>query len=229
VAASSFGFVANVPSSTVQLLTPGLVLALFVYALTIIEAKDPLTVRRALSAFGRGRLGEAASIAPLGLLTIFIYLVVQIIAILLIAFVGDVGSIRIAGIPLSGFSLNLALALFLFLIRDISLVWICVFSRDAKMAEAYGLVAWFILYGPIPIILVVGISRELLPVFYPVGLWGWELSVLPVLVETLLCLILLVWRWKSFWRQGGPKRPAAKTKTPSSTDGGADASPNTAP
>ena len=120
---------------------------------------------------------------------------------------------------LSDFGIHYALAILLFAIRDISLVWSFSLGRDSKLAEAYGLVAWFILYGPIPIILVVGISRDLLPVFYPTGTGGWELSVLPALVVAICCLILLVWRWRRFWRLGGPSRPAPKKST--SSEGGA--------
>ncbi len=221
VVAYSFGFVATVPSATVKLLVPGLVLGFFVYVLTVVEAKDPLSTRRALAAARRGRFVEAASTAPLALLTIVLFVIVKIVEIALIAAVGEGGNIRLLGQSIDEIGLTFALATLLFAIRDISLVWVFSLTRDAKLAEAYGLVAWFILYGPIPIILVAGISRELLPVFYPVGILGWELSVLPALVIAVLCLILLVWRWHRFWKQGGPQRRAPKK--PSSADGSAPA------
>ena len=104
------------------------------------------------------------------------------------------------------------------ILRTVNICWITTMvwlgANAFGMTVPLGAMATFF-----PIILVVGISRDLLPVFYPTGTGGWELSVLPALVVAICCLILLVWRWRRFWRLGGPSRPAPKKST--SSEGGA--------
>lgn len=213
----SFGYVADLPSSSIKILLPGVVLWLFTYALAVAEAKDLVLVRQFLRTFFRGRVLRALSDAPLFFVTLLFFLVAQVAGIFLLLAIPEDGGLRILGVSLGGIAVNQAIALLLFAVRDISIVWMYVLARDNSLAEGYGLITWFVLYGPVPVLFIAARQFDLLAIVYPIGTGGFAVGILPALVIAVGCLIFLVWRWRRFWQRGGPRQPAPKK--PMSTDG----------
>ncbi len=210
----AFGYVADLSSVSLKILLPGLILWLFTLVLTLAEAKDLVLLRKVFRDLGRGRLLRAVSDGPLIVVTALLFLVVQAATIVILAFTPDHGSLNFLGVFLGEIAFHHSIALLLFAIRDVMIVWMFVLSRDGSLAEAYGFVTWFVLYGPVPVLIFAARQFDLLAVTYPTGMGGFYIGILPVLVIAVGCLIFVIWRWRRFWRQGGPKRPVPKKSTP---------------
>ena len=191
------------------LLLPTALLAVMLWTIALIEAKDPLTLRQSLQALGRGRWREGATLLPLWLVTYIAFALVVAGSIV----VGAGGSVslrvlRIPGEPASE-TLLILVAAFLFVTRDVLIVQTLALGREANLAGVYGGFAWFVLYFPVPAVLVAGKQTQLLGLLLPTGQGGWLLGVLPAAIQAALCLILFTWRWRAYWRENAAKAPAA--------------------
>jgi hypothetical protein len=191
------------------LLLPAALLAVMLWTVTLIEAKDPLTLRQSLQALGGGRLRDGASIMPLWLVT---YVVLALVVAGAIVF-GAGGSVslrvlRIPGQP-EAETLLILIGLFLFVTRDVFIVQALALGREANLAGVYGGFAWFILYLAVAAVLVAGRQTELLGLVLPTGQGGWLIAVLPAAVQAAICVVLFVWRWRVYWRENAAKAPAA--------------------
>lgn len=191
----------------IALLLPAGLLAVMLWTVTLIEAKDPLALRQSLQHFGRGRWRDGATIVPLWLVTYFAFALAVAAAI---AFgVGGSVSLRFLRIPeLPAAEAPLILvATFLFVTRDVLIVQTLALGRDANLAGVSGGMAWFVLYLPLPAVLVAGRQTQLLGIVLPTGQGGWLLGVLPAAAQAGLCLVLFAWRWRAYWRENAARAP----------------------
>jgi hypothetical protein len=190
------------------LLLPAGLLAVMLWTITLIEAKDPLTLRQSLQALGRGRWGEGATLIPLWLVTYVAFALV--VAGSLVLGAGGSSSLRVLRIPGEPASdtLLILVATFLFVTRDVLIVQALALGREANLAGVYGGFAWFVLYFPVPAVLIAGKQTQLLGIVLPTGQGSWLLGVLPAAIQAALALILFAWRWRQYWRENAAKAPA---------------------
>lgn len=193
----------------IALLLPAGLLALMLWTVTLIEAKDPLTLRQSLQHIGRGRWRDGFGILPLWLVTYGVFALAVAGAIALGA--GEAVSLRFLRIPdaPTADATLILVATVLFLTRDVLIVQTLSLGRDAGLAGVSGGMAWFVLYFAVPAVLVAGRQTALLGIVLPTGQGGWLLGVLPAAVQAGLCLILFAWRWRAYWRENAAKAPAA--------------------
>lgn len=189
------------------LLVPTSVVLLMLWAMTLIEAKDPLTLRQCFGALRAGNWSEAATLVPLWLVTYVAFAAIVAVS-LVIAAGGAIGTLRIPGELDVDLVLVLAAA-FLFATRDVLIVQTLTLGRDGGMAGLYGAIFWFVLYFAIPAVFVAGKQSALLGAFLPTGQGGWMLCLLPAAAEALVCAVLLRWRWAAFWRENRAKATTA--------------------
>lgn len=193
----------------IALLLPAGLLAAMLWTVTLIEAKDPLSLRQSFQHFASGRWRDGAGILPLWLVT-YAALALAVAGGIALGAGGSVPlqSLRIPGIEATETKLVLLAAL-LFLTRDVLIVQTLALGRDANLAGVSGGMAWFVLYFPLPAVLVAGQQTPLLGIVLPTGQGGWLLGVLPAAVQAGLCLILFAWRWRAYWRENAAKIAAA--------------------
>jgi hypothetical protein len=194
---------------TVALLLPTAMAIVILWVLTLIEAKDPLTLRQCFSAGLRGHLIKAAMLVPLWLVTYVSFCLVAVASVVL-ATTGT-EALRSVNIPgeATADTILIVVAALLFLTRDILIVQIFTLGRDGHLAGLYGAVFWFVLYFAIPSVIVVGQRRDLLGVVLPTGQGDWMLCLLPVAGEVVLCALLFAWRWHAYWRENAARSPTA--------------------
>lgn len=192
----------------IALLLPAGLLAVMLWTVTLIEAKDPLSLRQSLQRLGRGQGRDAATLMPLWLVTYAVFALVVAVSIVL----GAGGSVslrvlRIPGEPASE-TLLILVATLLFLTRDVLIVQILSLGRDASLAGVAGGMAWFVLYFAVSAVLIAGKQTALLGLVLPTGQGGWLLGVLPAAAQVAICLALFIWRWRAYWRENAAKAPA---------------------
>ncbi len=193
----------------IALLLPAGLLAVMLWTVTLIEAKDALALRQSLRHLARGRWSAGAALLPLWLVTYAVFALATIGAIALGAG-GPVSLrfLRIPGEPVSD-TLLILIATFLFLTRDILIVQALALGRDASLASVSGGMAWFVLYFAVPAVLIAGQQTQLLGIVLPTGQGGWLLGILPAAAQAALCLALFAFRWRAYWRENAAKAPAA--------------------
>jgi len=191
------------------LLLPAGLLAVMLWTMTLIEAKDPLTLRQSLQCLGRGQWRDAATLVPLWLVTYVVFAIAIAVSIAIGA--GGSVSLRVLRIPgePAGETLLILIATFLFLTRDVLIVQILSLGREPGLAGVSGGMAWFVLYFAVSAVLIAGKQTQLLGLVLPTGQGGFLLGVLPAAVQAALCLVLFVWRWHAYWRENAAKTPAA--------------------
>jgi hypothetical protein len=189
------------------LLLPTGLLAVMLWTITLIEAKDPLTLRQSLEALGRDRWREGTTLLPLWLVT-YVVFALAVAGSVVIGAGGPVSLrvLRIPGEPASD-TLLILVALFLFVTRDVLIVQALALGREANLAGVYGGLAWFVLYFPVPAVLIAGRQTQLLGIVLPTGQGGWLLGVLPAAIQAALALVLFAWRWRAYWRDNAAKAP----------------------
>jgi len=201
-------------STVMQLLLPVWLVSFFVYPLILAERKDPMGGAAILSHLGRGKIISALGLMPLWALTAIVTYVL-LAASVTASFFDDwtflAGQIpEIANWVKSGASIRLHLiALGIFLLRDILLVMVFAYGRDSFGAAAYGAIFWFLLYGPIPLVLALARFEQAYTIFYPITVHGWAWQLLPVAGVTLLLLVLFILRWRAYLAWSGEERQAA--------------------
>ena len=191
------------------LLLPAGLLAVMLWTITLIEAKDPLGLRQSLQQMRRGRWRDGATLVPLWLVTYVVFALAVAASIAL----GAGGSVslrflRIPGEPAAE-TLVILVATLLFVTRDVLIVQALALGRDAALAGVSGGMAWFVLYFAVPAVLIAGRQMQLLGIVLPTGQGGWLLGVLPAAAQAALCLALFAWRWRAYWRENAAKAPAA--------------------
>lgn len=193
----------------IALLLPCWLLALMLWAVTLIEAKDPLSLRQSLQRFGRGQWRDGATLVPLWLVTYIVFTIAIAVSIVLAA--GGTVSLRILRIPgePQADTMLILIGLLLFLTRDVLIVQILSLGREANLAGISGAVIWFVSYFAIPAVLIAGKQTHLLGLAVPTGQGGWLIAVLPAAVQAAICVVLFAWRWRAYWRENAAKAPAA--------------------
>jgi hypothetical protein len=192
----------------IALLLPAGLLAVMLWTVTLIEAKDPLALRQSMQHLARGRWRSGAALVPLWLVTYAAFAIAVAGGIALGAG-GPVSLrfLRIPGEPASD-TLLILIAAFLFLTRDVLIVQALALGRDAGLAGVSGGMAWFVLYFAVPAVLIAGRQTELLGIVLPTGQGGWPLGVLPAAAQAALCLALFAFRWHGYWRDNAARAPA---------------------
>ncbi len=188
----------------IALVLPAGLLAVMLWAVTLIEAKDPLSLRQSLQRFARGCWRDGATLVPLWLVT---YIVFVIVAGVSIALAAGGGAIRIPGEPQAE-TLLILVGMLLFLTRDVLIVQILALGREANLAGISGAVIWFVSYFALPAVLIAGQQQHLLGLAAPTGQGGWPIAVLPAAVQAAICVVLFVVRWRAYWRENAAKTPA---------------------
>lgn len=191
----------------IALLLPTAIVLLMLWAMTLIEAKDPLTLRQCLEACGQGRWRHAATLVPLWLVTYVVFALVVAISIAL-ALTGD-GALGVVRIPREAEAQTLLIlaAAFLFATRDVLIVQILTLGREGNLAGLSGAVIWFAFYFAVPAVIIAGQQPQLLGLVLPTGQGGWMLCLLPAAAEVALCIGLFAWRWRAYWRENAAKVP----------------------
>ncbi len=191
----------------IALLLPTVLLALMLWAMALIEAKDPLTLRQSFERLARGQWREAATLVPLWLVTYVVFAIVALVSIALAA--GTTGALRILRIPgePESSTLLILIAFLLFLTRDVLIVQIFTLGREANLAGLSGAVIWFVLYFAIPAVMIAGRLWEYLGLFLPTGQGGWMICLLPAAAEAVACIGLFAWRWRVYWRENAARAP----------------------
>lgn len=191
------------------LLLPAGLVTLMLWTMTLIEAKDPLTLRQTFGACRRGRWGHAATLVPLWLVTYAVFAAVTVGGIVVAATGAPaLAVLRIPGETDSATVLILA-ATFLFVTRDVLIVQILTLGRESNLAGLTGAVSWFVLYVAVPAVFVAGQQTRLLGLVVPTGQGGWMICLLSAGAQALLCLIIVTWRWRAYWRENAAKAPTA--------------------
>ena len=190
------------------LLLPSAVLMLMLWTITLIEAKDPLTLRQCLGWFRRGQWRMAATLVPLWLVTYVIFAMTVIVSI--VTAMGDAG-MRVVQIPFVGSAdaLLILVAALLYLTRDVLLVQTLTLGREGHMAGVAGAGILFVLYIAVPAVFIAGKQMDLLGLVLPTGQGGWMTCLLPVAAEVIACIVLFAWRWRVYWRVNAAKVQAA--------------------
>jgi len=175
------------------------------WAVTLIEAKDPLSLRQCLQRFRHGYWRDGATLVPLWLVTYIVFVIVAGVSIVLAS---GGGAIRIPGQPQAEVLLMLV-GMLLFLTRDVLIVQILALGREANLAGISGAMIWFVSYFAIPAVLIAGQQQHLLGLTVPTGQGGWLIAVLPAAVQAAICVVLFTVRWRAYWRENAAKAPAA--------------------
>lgn len=190
------------------LLLPTAILILMLWTMTLVEAKDPLTLRQCLGWFRRREWGTAASLVPLWLVTFLAFAATVMVSIV---FASVNPGLRIVRIPFLGNAdaLLILVAAFLYLARDVLLVQTLTLGRESNLAGVAGACILFFLYLAVPAVFIAGKQKDLLGVVLPTGQGGWMICLLPIAAEVIACIVLFAWRWRVFWRVNAAKAPAA--------------------
>jgi len=193
----------------IALLLPAGLLAVMLWAITLIEAKDPLALRQSVQNLARGRWSDGIALLPLWLVT-YAAFGLAVLGAIASGAGGPVSlrALQIPGAPVSD-TLLILIAALLFLTRDVLIVQALALGRDAGLAGVSGGMAWFVLYFAVPAVLVAGRQTDLLGIVLPTGQGGWQLGVLPAAAQAALCLVLFAVRWRGYWRENAAKAPAA--------------------
>jgi len=189
------------------LILPATITMIVLWAVSVIEAKDPLALRQCGQAFRSGRWREAATLVPLWLVTYVFFA-----AVIGICFASALASDhRILRLPrtLEADSVLVLAAAFLFLTRDIFIVQCFTFGREGQYAGAYGALISFVLYFAVPVVFIAGEQTKLLGLFWPTGQGGWALCLLPAAAEAVLAVGLYLWRRRRYWRENAAVAPSA--------------------
>jgi hypothetical protein len=190
------------------LLVPTALLALMLWTVTLIEAKDALSLRQSLQQLRRGRWRDGATLLPLWLVTYAVFVIVTAVSIALAAGGAlSLRELRIPGEPASQ-TLLILVGTLLFVTRDVLIVQVLALGREANLAGVGGAMIWFVCYFAVPALLIAGKQSHLLGLVVPTGQGGWLSSVLPAAIQAALCVALYFWRWRSYWRENAAKAPA---------------------
>jgi hypothetical protein len=189
----------------IALALPAGLVAVMLWAVTLIEAKDPLSLRQSLQRFGHGYWRDGATLVPLWLVTYIVFVIVAGVSIVLAS---GGGAIHIPGQPQAEVLLMLV-GMLLFLTRDVLIVQILALGREANLAGISGAVIWFVSYFAIPAVLIAGQQQHLLGLTVPTGQGGWLIAVLPAAVQAAICVVLFAVRWRAYWHENAAKAPAA--------------------
>src|SRR5262249_41843343 len=125
----------------IGLLLPASLTTLMMWTMTLIEAKDPLTLRQCLDAWGQGRFAHAATLVPLWLVTYAVFAAVTLGGLALALGDSALRVVRIAGEADAATLLILA-AMLLFVTRDVLIVQILTLGREGNLAGLSGAVIW---------------------------------------------------------------------------------------
>jgi hypothetical protein len=194
------------------LLLPTLILMIMLWAMLLIEAKDPLNLRQCLGWFRAGQWGTALKLVPLWLVTYVVFAVVATISVVVSAAspnlrIIDVRAITFGfGVPPAD-TLLILVAAFLYLTRDVLIVQTLTLGREGHMAGVAGFGLWFVFYFAIPAVFIAGDGSHLLGLVLPTGQGGWAMCLLPIAAQVVGCIVLYLWRWRAFWRQNAAKAP----------------------
>jgi hypothetical protein len=88
-------------------------------------------------------------------------------------------------------------------------VQILTLGRESNLAGLTGAVSWFVLYVAVPAVFVAGQQTRLLGLVVPTGQGGWMICLLSAGAQALVCLIIVTWRWRAYWRENAAKAPTA--------------------
>ncbi|HEY7607750.1 MAG TPA: hypothetical protein VIF14_00840, partial [Alphaproteobacteria bacterium] len=191
------------------LLLPAALVAIMLWTMSVIEAKDPLTLKQCLDAWSEGRWARAATLIPLWLVSYAVFAGVTLGG-LVVAATGApaLGVLRIPGESPADTMLILA-ATFLFVTRDVLIVQIFALGRESALAGLIGAMSWFVLYGAVPAVIIAGRQTGYLGLVLPTGQGGWMICLISAAAQALLCLVLVAWRWRAYWRENAARAPAA--------------------
>lgn len=190
------------------LLLPAAILMIMLWTITLIEAKDPLTLRQCFASARRGEWRTAATLVPLWLVTYVAFAMTIAISIAIVLGNPHLRVMRVPGAT-DADTLLILIAAFLYLTRDVLLVQTLTLAREGYMAGVAGGGILFVLYFAVPAVFIAGKQIDLLGLVLPTGQGGWMICLLPIVAEVIAFIVLFAWRWRVFWRVNAAKSPAA--------------------
>jgi hypothetical protein len=168
------------------LLSAFLTALVLTYGAVFSERKDPVAFRRLLQSFGHREWRRAMEIFPLWLSTLP-FVILSCAVLVVVAWTSGSGMVQVA-VP--------AVAMVLFLLRDLGIVLFLNLGRIPKRADMLTLLFLALLYGVIPTILAtLGLDR-LTGLFWPVQGVSAEIVLPAALFQAVAMLWLLVRRWR---------------------------------
>lgn len=189
-------------------LLPTAILMIMLWAMLLIEAKDPLTLRQSLGWMRAGQWSTALKLVPLWLVTYVVFAAVVAVSAVVAATTAPPSTVITPVGLVSTDPLLILVAAFLYLTRDTLLVQTLTLGREGHMAGVAFLGLWFVLYFAVPAVFIAGEGSRLLGLVLPTGQGGWMMCLLPIGAQVLAFLVLYLWRWRAFWRQNAAKVPA---------------------
>jgi hypothetical protein len=170
-----------------RLFLPIMVLQLCTYLLALVEPKDVVGLRRLA---GRARAGDLRGFfetLPLWLLT---YVFVAVASVLSLVFGRD-------GLPVpeaAAFAERMIVAAFLFMTRDLGILLALNLGRNPRRADLAAILYWAVLYALVPLLLSAFGQHGAAALFRPDGT---DAAFVSALVQALLALAWVAWRWRA--------------------------------
>ena len=171
-----------------RLLSAFLTALVLAYGAVFSERKDPVAFRRLLQSFGQREWRRAMEIFPLWLSTLpFVILSCAMLVVVALTS-GPVWGMAQVAVP--------AVAMVLFLLRDLGIVLFLNLGRVPKRADMLTILFLALLYGVIPTLLTaLGLGR-LTGLFWPVQGMPAEIVLPAALLQAVAMLWLMVRRWR---------------------------------
>ena len=160
---------------------------LLAYALVFAEPKPRVQLERLVAHLRAGRLRALAGEAPLWLRTL-LHAAATLLLAMIVAVMDPVADMAFAA---------LALALLLFLLRDVAIVLTCNAGASQRRSDAAALAYLVLLYAVLPLVAVVLEAPVMLAAFQPHAALEWPVVTTAAGVAWLLCAVLLLrLRWR---------------------------------
>ncbi len=171
------------------------------YIAAFVEPKSLVRLRRWVGFARQGRVDRVAEMVPTWLTSGAIALILAIATIINLYLIGHPGLDPLADVG------PLILAVVLFAVRDVSMLYYLILQERARRAHLAALVYLLFLYFLAPVMLSAADLEALTPVFVPTPTGPWPLIVLPVATQALVAFLLAMRRWRivratDFDRQG---------------------------
>jgi hypothetical protein len=191
------------PVPMVRFIAPSVVLFVCTYGLALVEPKDVVALRRLAGRARAGALRGFFEAVPLWLLTY----VFAGLAVALTAALDRTG----AGTPEREAAIFSLVSAFLFMTRDLGILLALNLGRSPRRADLAAILYWAVLYGLVPLLLRTLHQAELAGWFRPAGT---EIVVAAALVQAVLALFWVAWRWRAAGRPIGLAKGPATGQIP---------------
>lgn len=180
---------------------PALLVAIPLYYLALFaQANDIIRYRWLLHHLRQGNWRNLLSLLPLWLPSLLLAAVLAIVVALLAR--SDMQSLaeveqvaRLWSAPMPAGSLSTAIALILFMLRDLGIVLLLNFAKHPKAPDLAAILYLIVLYGICGSLATAASATSLLPLFWPGAGGNALVVVLAPLIQVILVAVLLQRRW----------------------------------